>query len=109
MQLAPPVACDEDELDATDELDLLEETTLELELATDDAGLLEELTDTTELDLLVDATELDLLDATELELLLTGAVEFGFLPTKYRLGAAGADMPSPKKKLVCGGWLYATF
>ena len=79
---------------------MLEETTLELELATDDACLLEELTDT---------TELDLLDATELELLLTGAVELGFLPTKYRLGAAGADMPSPKKKLVCGGWLYATF
>lgn len=41
--------------------------------------------------------------------LLTGVVALGLVPTKYRSGAAGVAMPSPRKKLVCGGWLYATF
>ena len=67
-----------------------EELEATLELANDDEDLLDELTT---------------LDNTELELLLTGTVEFGFVPTKYRLGAAGVDIPSPRKKLVCGGWL----
>ena len=46
--------------------------------------------------------ELDL----ELELALeTGALSFGFLPTKKRSGAGGFAIPSPIKKLGCGGWL----
>ncbi len=65
-------------LNATELLERLDETT-----ASDEAGLLE---------------------AATLEL-LAGAVALGLVPTKYRSGAAGVAMPSPRKKLVCGGWL----
>ena len=97
------MATDElDLLDATDELALLETTD---ELATDELALLDTTLLTTELALLdITLLALDLLDATELEL-LAGTVALGFLPTKYRFGAAGIAMPLPIKKLVCGGWL----
>lgn len=48
--------------------------------------------------------EVGRLEAATLEL-LAGAVALGLVPTKYRSGAAGVAMPSPRKKLVCGGWL----
>ncbi len=47
--------------------------------------------------------ELRLLGATELEVLR--APPLGLVPTKLKSGAAGVAIPSPRKKLVCGGWL----
>ncbi len=55
--------------------------------------------------LVVTATEelLRLLGTTELE--APSEPPLGLVPTKYRSGAGGVAMPSPRKKLVCGGWL----
>ena len=60
----------------------------------------------------VTATELLVAGVEELERLVVTelaldavSLSLGFLPTKNRSGAGGVAIPSPIKKLGCGGWL----
>lgn len=63
-------------------------------------------------DVMLDARLEARLDATlevaRLELagaLLPSGPPLGLVPAKYKSGAGGIAIPSPRKKLVCGGWL----
>lgn len=90
---------------------VLEATLLrELLVAGTELGVLlrDELVNAIELlddELLVTAADelLRLVDATELD--VVSGPPLGLVPTKLKSGTAGVAMPSPRKKLVCGGWL----